>query len=210
MMPNQSHRKAFLILLLLAVPLLVGSQCAVFFSSGSGSDDDDKDEDEEVIVVATGQLGSTPVRGADYVSGSISGVTGSNGEFRYEVGEPIRFSIGDIPLGRAVSGKNVITVQDLTAASGAAGTEAINMERLLQSLDAEQGDDAITIPAQVRAKAVKSNATVASAITYLDFSDDTAFANAASQLVSVLTSDYPFTGVLVDADTARRSLDRSM
>lgn len=210
MMPNQSHRKAFLILLLLAVPLLVGSQCAVFFSSGSGSDDDDKDEDEEVIVVATGQLGSTPVRGADYVSGSLSGVTGSNGEFRYEVGEPIRFSIGDIPLGREVSGKNVITVQDLAAASGAAGTEAINMERLLQSLDAEQGDDAITIPAQVRAKAVKSNATVASAITYLDFSDDAAFANAASQLVSVLTSDYPFTGVLVDADTARRSLDRSM
>ena len=210
MMPNQRHRKAFLILLLLAVPLLVGSQCAVFFSSGSGSDDDDKDEDEEVIVVATGQLGSTPVRGADYVSGSLSGVTGSNGEFRYEVGEPIRFSIGDIPLGREVSGKNVITVQDLAAASGAADTEAINMERLLQSLDAEQGDDAITIPAQVRAKAVKSNATVASAITYLDFSDDTAFANAASQLVSVLTSDYPFTGVLVDADTARRSLDRSM
>jgi hypothetical protein len=210
MMPNQSHRKAFLILLLLAIPLLVGSQCAVFFSSGSGSDDDDKDEDEEVIVVATGQLGSTPVSGADYVSGSLSGVTGSNGEFRYEVGEPIRFSIGDIPLGREVSGKNVITVQDLAAASGAADTEAINMERLLQSLDAEQGDDAITIPAQVRAKAVKSNATVASAITYLDFSDDTAFANAASQLVSVLTSDYPFTGVLVDADTARRSLDRSM
>ena len=210
MMPNQSHRKAFLLLLLLAVPLLVGSQCAVFFSSGSGSDDDDKDEDEEVIVVATGQLGSIPVRGADYVSGSLSGVTGTNGEFRYEVGEPIRFSIGDIPLGREVSGKNVITVQDLAAASGAAGTGAINMERLLQSLDAEQGDDAITIPAQVRAKAVKSNASVASAITYLDFSDDTAFANAASQLVSVLTSDYPFTGVLVDADTARRSLDRSM
>ena len=210
MMPNQSHRKAFLLLLLLAVPLLVGSQCAVFFSSGTGSDDDDKDEDEEVIVVATGQLGSTPVRGADYVSGSLSGVTGTNGEFRYEVGEPIRFSIGDIPLGREVSGKNVITVQDLAAASGAAGTGAINMERLLQSLDAEQGDDAITIPAQVRAKAVKSNASVASAITYLDFSDDTAFANAASQLVSVLTSDYPFTGVLVDADTARRSLDRSM
>ena len=73
-----------------------------------------------------------------------------------------------------------------------------------------QGDEAITIPAEVRAKAVKSNETVTSAISYLDFTDDAAFANAASQLVSVLTSDYPFTGVLVDADTARRSLDRSM
>jgi hypothetical protein len=209
-MPNQSYPKALLILLMVAIPLLVGSQCAVFFSSGSGSDDDDKDKDEELIVVATGQFGSAPVSGAGYVSGSLSGVTGSNGEFRYEVGEPVQFSIGDIPLGRAVDGKPVITVQDLAAGSETAGTEAINMERLLQSLDAGQGDGVITIPAQVRAKAVKSNETVTSAITYLDFADDTAFANAASQLVSVLTADYPFTGVLVDAETARRSLDRSM
>ena len=210
MMPNQNYRKTFLILLLVAIPLLVGSQCAVFFSSGSGSDDDDKDKEEELIVVATGQFGSAPVSGADYLSGSLSGVTGSNGEFQYEVGEPIRFSIGDIALGRAVSGKTVITAQDLAAGSEAASTEAINIERLLQSLDAVQGDEAITIPAEVRAKAVKSNETVTSAISYLDFTDDAAFANAASQLVSVLTSDYPFTGVLVDADTARRSLDRSM
>ena len=208
MMPKQIYRKALLLLLLIAIPMLVGSQCAVFFSSGSDSDDDDKDE--ELIVVATGQFGAAPVSGADYVSGSISGVTGSDGEFQYEVGQPIQFSIGDIPLGRAVSGKNIITVQDLAAGSEAAGTEAVNLERLLQSLDAEPGDDAITIPAQVRAKAVKSNESVASAITYLDFSDDTAFANAASQLVSVLTGDYPFTGALVDAETARRSLDRSM
>jgi hypothetical protein len=210
MMPNQSYRKTLLILLLIAIPLLVGSQCAVFFSSGSSSDDDDKDKEEELIVVATGQFGSAPVSGADYVSGSLSGVTGSNGEFQYEVGESIRFSIGDIPLGRAVSGKTVITAQDLAAGSEAASTEAINIERLLRSLDAVPGDQVITIPAEVRAKAVKSNETVTSAISYLDFTDDAAFANAASQLVSVLTSDYPFTGVLVDADTARRSLDRSM
>jgi hypothetical protein len=210
MMPNQSYRKTLLILLLIAIPLLVGSQCAVFFSSGSSSDDDDKDKEEELIVVATGQFGSAPVSGADYVSGSLSGVTGSNGEFQYEVGESIRFSIGDIPLGRAVSGKTVITAQDLAAGSEAASTEAINIERLLRSLDAVPGDEVITIPAEVRAKAVKSNETVTSAISYLDFTDDAAFANAASQLVSVLTSDYPFTGVLVDADTARRSLDRSM
>jgi len=209
-MPNQSYRKTLLILLLIAIPLLVGSQCAVFFSSGSSSDDDDKDKEEELIVVATGQFGSAPVSGADYVSGSFSGVTGSNGEFQYEVGESIRFSIGDIPLGRAVSGKTVITAQDLAAGSEAASTEAINIERLLRSLDAVPGDEVITIPAEVRAKAVKSNETVTSAISYLDFTDDAAFANAASQLVSVLTSDYPFTGVLVDADTARRSLDRSM
>ncbi|MEE4143405.1 MAG: hypothetical protein V2I26_01275 [Halieaceae bacterium] len=210
MTSKHNYRKTLLMLLLIAMPLLVGSQCAVFFSSGSGSNDDDDDKDEELIVVATGRLGTAPVSGASYISGSVSGVTGSNGEFEYEVGKPVRFSIGDIPLGRAVSGKSIITVQDLAAGSETAATVAINIERLMQSLDAEQGDDAITIPARVLSKAVRSNETVTAAITYLDFADDTAFANAASQLVSVLTHDYPFTGSLVDAETARRSLARPM
>jgi hypothetical protein len=51
---------------------------------------------------------------------------------------------------------------------------------------------------------------VAAAIDYLDFSDDDSFASSASQLVAVLTGDYPFTGVLVDAETARRSMSGSM
>ncbi len=210
MISRAIFRRSFLILLLIATPLLAGSQCAFFFSSGSGSDDEDKDKDDEIIVVATGQFGTAPVAGADYISGSLSGVTGSNGEFQYEVGEPVQFSIGDIQLGRAVSGKSVITVQDLVADSGTASNEAINMERLLLSIDAEPGDTVITIPAKLRARAVKSNESVSSAITYLDFADDAAFANAASQLVSALTADYPFTGVLVDAETARRSLGRSL
>lgn len=210
MISRAIFRRSFLILLLIATPLLAGSQCAFFFSSGSGSDDEDKDKDDEIIVVATGQFGTAPVAGADYISGSLSGVTGSNGEFQYEVGEPVQFSIGDIQLGRAVSGKSVITVQDLVADSGTASNAAINMERLLLSIDAEPGDTVITIPAKLRARAVKSNESVSSAITYLDFADDAAFANAASQLVSALTADYPFTGVLVDAETARRSLGRSL
>lgn len=210
MISKEIFRRTFLILLLIITPLLVGSQCAVFFSSGSGSGDEDKDKDDEIIVVATGQFGAAPVAGADYVSGSLSGVTGSNGEFQYELGEPVQFSIGDIQLGRAVSGKSVITVQDLVVDSATATSEAINMKRLLLSLDAEPGDTVITIPAKLRDRAVKSNETVTSAIAYLDFADDNAFANAASQLVSVLTADYPFTGVLVDAETARRSLDRSL
>jgi hypothetical protein len=86
----------------------------------------------------------------------------------------------------------------------------VNIERLLQSLDAEPGDSAVTIPSSARAKAVRSNTTVAAAIDYLDFSDDDSFASSASQLVAVLTGDYPFTGVLVDAETARRSMSGSM
>jgi hypothetical protein len=51
---------------------------------------------------------------------------------------------------------------------------------------------------------------LSSAIEFLDFSDATAFVNAASHLVAVLTRDYPFTAVLVDADNARAHMIRSI
>lgn len=56
------------------------------------------------------------------------------------------------------------------------------------------------------AAAVRDNPAVSTAIAFLDFADETAFSNAASQLVAVLTADYPFTASLVDGDTARARL----
>ena len=207
MMPRAFYRRACLLVVLIAVPFLAGSQCAVFFSSGGGSDD--RDKDDEVIVVASGTFGTTPVAGIDYVSGSVSGVTGSDGGFEYEQGQPVQFSIGDIPLGRAVAGKALITPAELVATGAMDTTAAINIERLLASLDAEPGDAAITVAPSARAKAVKSDSGVAAAIEYLDFADEDASVNAASQLVTVLTADYGFTGMLVDAGTAQRALGSS-
>jgi len=40
--------------------------------------------------------------------------------------------------------------------------------------------------------------------------DETAFVNSASQLVATLTADYPFTAVLIDAESARRHLLESL
>jgi hypothetical protein len=151
-----------------------------------------------------------PVEGVGYQSGSLVGITGSSGEFQYEVGSTIRFFIGDIALGRAVTGKSVITPLDLVV-DGATDTPAvINIARLLQSLDSDPDDGIITIPAAVRAAATRSNVALSSAIEFLDFSDAAAFVNAASQLVAVLTRDYPFTAVLVDADNARTHMIRSI
>ncbi len=199
-----SFRKVIAVLLLLAVPVLVGAKCAFFFSTGDdSSDSDDDDKDTEVVIIGEGELTDAPVEGANYVSGSISGITGSNGEFRYEVGNKVTFSIGDIPLGRAVEGRARVTTADLVAADTGDTTATINLARLLWSLDVRPGDAAVTIPPEVRAAATRSNAGVSAAIEYLDFSDEQAFVNAASQLVAVLTDDYPFTAVLVDADAAR-------
>jgi hypothetical protein len=81
---------------------------------------------------------------------------------------------------------------------------------LLQSLDSDPADEVITIPDAVRAAAVHSNEGLSSAIEFLDFSDDPAFVNAASKLVAVLTRDYPFTAVLIDADTAHDRMIKSI
>jgi hypothetical protein len=203
-------RRSLLILALLAIPLLGGGQCSFSFSSG----DDDKDEEEKdaglVIIVADGSLVDAPVEGVRYESGSLTGITGSTGGYRYEVGNTIRFYIGDIALGRAVQGKAVITPLDLVAGGSADTVAVINIARLLQSLDANREEGVISIPAAVRAAAVRSNDVLSPAIEYLDFADETAFINAASQLVAVLTRDYPFTAVLVDADQARAHLVKSL
>ena len=207
-----TSRRFVLILSLVAIPLLGGSQCAFFFSSGGGSSDS-QDKDERaglVVIVSSGNFVDAPVEGVNYESGSLAGITGRNGEFQYEVGNSIRFFIGDINLGRAVKGKSLITPLDLVM-DGAIDTPAvINIARLLQSLDSNPADEVITIPDAVRAEAVRSNEGLSSAIEYLDFSDDPAFVNAASQLVAVLTRDYPFTAVLIDADTAHDRMIKSI
>ncbi len=205
-------RKYMLVVALLAIPLFGGSQCSFYANSGGDSRDSDKKDENAglTVVVDDGRLIDSPVEGVSYQSGSLAGITGSSGEFQYEVGNTIRFFIGDIALGRAVRGKSVITPLDLVV-DGATDTPAvINIARLLQSLDSDPGDGVITIPAAVRAAAARSNAALSSAIEVLDFSDATAFVNAASQLVAVLTHDYPFTAVLVDADNARAHMIRSI
>lgn len=205
-------RRYILILTLIATPLLAGSQCAFFFSSGGGSSSSDDEDDRAglVVKVSDGQFIDAPVQGVNYISGSLSGVTGSNGEFQYETGNTVRFFIGDIALGGEVGGKAMITPLDLVE-NGAIDTPAvINIARLLQSLDSDPGDEVITIPAEVRAAAVRSNEGLSSAVEFLDFSEDPAFVNAATQLVAVLTQDYPFTAVLVDAENAREHMIRSI
>ena len=196
-----------LLLLLLALPFVVASQCVVLFSSGD-SDDDDKDEDKIVVASREGTFVDAPVEGMAYRSGAVVGITGPNGEFSYEVDQPVQFALGDIELGAPVSGKDVVSPIDLVPGGDSETPEVINIARLLQSLDATPGDDAITIPPAVLAKAVRSNPAVAAAIEFLDFADETAFVNAASQLLAELTADYSHTATLVDADIAREHLLR--
>ena len=200
--------RILLIVVLAASPVLVGAQCAFFFSSGGGSSDRDKEDSNKglTVVVAEGHLSDAPVVGIDVHSGPLKSITRDNGLFEYEVGNTVRFFIGDIPLGGEIEGKALIKVADLVADGDSSA--AVNILRLLHSLDADPGDEVITIPASVRSEAVYDNPDLSSAIEFLDFSDETAFANSASQLVAVLTRDYPFTASLLDADRVRGLMAR--
>jgi hypothetical protein len=207
MMLPFSFRRMTLILTLIATPFLVGSSCAFFFSSGGGSSDrkdeikdEIKDGEDNTVVVASGNFGDPPIAGVSFESGSLSGVTGEKGEFQFENDKTVRFFIGDINLGPAVIAKPVMTPKDLVVKDSNNPAAGVNIQRLLKSLDSAPGTEAITIPEDVRVAAVRSNDAVSMAIEVLDFSDDGAFVNTASQLVAVLTNDYPFTAMLVDAD----------
>ncbi len=197
-----------LILLLLTLPLLSGAKCAFWFSSGD-SDRDKRPPEEKKETIKEGKVGGSSVEGLRYESGTLSGITGPTGNFEYEAGGNIRLFLGDIPLGEAVPGKDLITPTDLVPGSDDNTQAVINMVRLLLSLDAVQGDQAITIPPSVHKVARRDNELVAASIDHLDFNDEAAFVNAASQLVAVLTSEYPFTAYLIDTELARDYLQQA-
>ncbi len=203
-------RKFSIVFALLALLSLTGTECVFVARSGSSNTNEDEQNSNLVVIIKDGRLIDAPVQGVSYRSGTLAGVTGSGGEFRYQDGERVEFFIGDIALGRAVEGKAVITPLDLVPQGTLDSPAVINIARLLQSLDAVPGDQRITIPAAVRAAAVSSGSGVSAAIRFLDFADDAVFTNAAAQLVATLTAAYPFTAVLVDADSARLHLRESL
>jgi hypothetical protein len=199
-----------LLLAVLAVPFIIGGNCAFFFSSGGGSSDEDEPREGLTVVVRSGHFVDAPVQGLYYESGTVSGLTSEDGEFRYVEGQEVRFAIGDIVLGNPVEGKAILTPLDLVEDGSLDSTAVINIARLLQSLDADEDENTITIPGAVQESAVTSNELVASAIRFLAFDDETGFTNAASQLVASLTRDYPRTVTLVGRETAREHLARTL
>ncbi|HPP79808.1 MAG TPA: hypothetical protein PLQ43_02815 [Deltaproteobacteria bacterium] len=83
-----------------------------------------------------GTFVDSPVVGLMYQTNSISGLTDSNGHFKYYEGETITFKIGGVVLGQAVTAKSFMTPIDLVpGAIGAADPTVTNICILLQSLD---------------------------------------------------------------------------
>jgi hypothetical protein len=108
----------------------------------------------EAGASATGVFRDSTVTGLGYSSGSHSGVTDSEGQFAYDIGQSISFSVGSIPLGTVAVAKQLVTPVDLVANGTATATYVVNVARFLMMLD-QDGDptNGIQISAAVTAAA---------------------------------------------------------
>jgi hypothetical protein len=105
-------------------------------------------------TVATGVFRDPTVIGLGYVSGAHSGVTSDDGEFTYDTGQPVTFSVGHVNLGAVPSAKALLTPLDLVANGTSASIGVLNVVRFLMMLD-HDGDpsNGIQISAAVTAAA---------------------------------------------------------
>jgi pimeloyl-ACP methyl ester carboxylesterase len=112
---------------LLSLSTLLISGCL----SGSGSSSNDGDS------VQTGTFVDSPVEGLSFRTNSNEGQTDAEGSFTYRQGETVHFSLAGLELGSA-PGAAILSPKDLiTDAQDSSDPAAINMARLLQSLDAD-------------------------------------------------------------------------
>lgn len=101
----------------------------------------------------SGVFKDSNVSGLTYISGDKEAITGSKGEFKYEEGETVSFSVGGIDLGKG-KGKPVMTPVDLVENGKLTSDEVINKARFLMMLDKNNDpNDGIEISASVREKA---------------------------------------------------------
>jgi hypothetical protein len=104
--------------------------------------------------VVTGVFRSDTVIGLGYVSGAQSGVTNDSGEFTYELGQGVTFSVGRLDIGAVPVAKTLVTPVDLTAQDTGISDRVVNVVRFLMMLDQDgNANNGIQISAAVTAAA---------------------------------------------------------
>lgn len=95
------------------------------------------DPDESSSLISTGQFIDSPVKGLTYKTPSRSGTTNAAGEFQYQAGENITFSVGSIELPE-IQAMSVISPLDIFSTTSVTDIQVVNLSRLLQTLDINQ------------------------------------------------------------------------
>lgn len=138
---NKQQWQSYLLMLLVSVLL--------FGCGGSSSSPNDQTIIPSVIppapVVLTGAFIDAPVQGLTYETESQTGITNELGEFLYQEGEIITFSLGGIVFPQVIA-DSVITPLTIFSTDDVNHTGVVNMLRFLQSIDEDGNlDNGITI-----------------------------------------------------------------
>ena len=105
-----------------------------------GGDSDNDHGGSAGPATRTGTFVDSPVAGLDYAgTDSAAGVTNDAGQFQYQDGETLTFSIGDLPLGSAKGARQLTPLTITEGADAAEDDRVSNKLVLLQTLD-QDGD----------------------------------------------------------------------
>jgi hypothetical protein len=148
---------------------------AMFLIGGCASDTAGNPDTTSSSSV-TGQFVDDPVSGLTYeCSSGTVGVTGLEGEYTCEEGDNVTFSIGGVLIGTVTAEAGIVTPYTFFPDNQEA---ALNIARLLQSVDTNTSDDIITLDA----------ALVALLDVATDFTSPTFVADVQADLSIVLVS----------------------
>lgn len=151
-------------------------------------------------VLTTGTfLDSSPVEGLGYATETMSGKTNAAGEFSFNTGEFVTFSLGGFEL-PAVQGASTVTTIDIFGASDALDPRVADLSRLLQSMDVD-GDASNRITLPLKVESLTSD-------TQLEFGG--ANFDAQAQLVLSEVNESQAQAPLVDSETATAELSENL
>ena len=182
-MPAIAHRQLLLPVLLVGLML-----------TGCGIELNPPREEAQYRSLDTGQqlgwAGLGNIANLRYEGSGESGISDDYGLFSYRAGDSLDFYIGSLLIGNA-PGAPLLTPLELSGASDASDPRAINLSRLLLSLDADENpDNGIELPTDARPDIP------------LDLDDE-------NRLAALLEQLAPGR-VLVDAATAQARLEQTL
>ncbi|MEJ2682148.1 MAG: hypothetical protein P8176_11705 [Gammaproteobacteria bacterium] len=152
-----------------------------------------------------GVLIDSAVKGVEWESEGVVGVTDAEGRFEYTGHNAVRFFIGKVELGE-VPGDSIITPLDLAGADSIEDDVVTNIARLLQSLDDDMNpDNGIVITPAVREAAAALVMPINFDQSVTDFGGD----SLVSDLVNVAKANQS-TMEIVTAEAARAHLSDSL
>lgn len=184
------------ILLTLMITALVGC--------GSSGSNDDSTPPEDTSGQQTGTFIDSAVANIEYRTSTLSerARTNAEGEFRYNEGDEVTFSVGGIDLPPAPA-RSLVTPLDLAGTSDINDTTALNIARMLQTLDDDGNpDNGINILDKAHEEAAGISPELVD-FTSGTFGDD-------ESLVNLFANSGSSTTTLVSTEQAKAHLSESL